>query len=99
MRLPNVAIQREHHLTPTVDEIVAEVSGSRWFSKMDLHAGYHQLMLTPESRAITTLSTHVGLRRYKRLSFGIAGAAEVFQDTIQGVLASLEGVINVSDDI
>ncbi|KAJ1087381.1 hypothetical protein NDU88_000557 [Pleurodeles waltl] len=99
MRLPNVAIQRERHLTPTVDNIVAEVSGSRWFSKMDLRARYHQLMLPLQSRAITNFSSHVGLRRYNCLSFGIVSAAEAFQDTIRGVLAELEGVINVSDDI
>lgn len=98
MRTPNLAIKCERHLTPTVDDIVVEVSGSHWFSKMDLRAGYHQLMLDPASRVITTFSTHVGLRRYKRLSFGVSSAAEVFQDTIRGVLSGVDGV-NVSDDI
>ncbi|KAJ1140311.1 hypothetical protein NDU88_006668 [Pleurodeles waltl] len=32
MRLPNTVIQQERHLTPMIDNIVAEVSGSRWFS-------------------------------------------------------------------
>ena len=99
MRIPNVAIKRERHLTPTVDDIVSDLSGASWFSKMDLRAGYHQLPLHPDSRYITTFSTHVGLRRYKRLSFGISSAAEVFQNTIREVLAGIPGVVNVSDDI
>ena len=56
-------------------------------------------MLAPESCQVTTFSTHLGLRRYKRLNFGISSAAEVFQDIIRGVLSGLEGVLNVSDDI
>ena len=40
------------------------------FSKLDLHQGYNQMELTPESRYITTFSTHLGLRRYTRLNFG-----------------------------
>ena len=39
--------------------------------KIDLNNGYHQLVLHEESRYITTFTTHVGLRRYKRLMFGI----------------------------
>ena len=99
MRLPNKAITRERHITPTIDEIVADLNGACWFSKIDLNAGYHQLELEETSRYITTFSTHVGLRRYKRLSFGISSAAEVFQEAIRQALSGLVGVLNVSDDI
>ena len=99
MRLPNQAIKRERHITPTVDDIIADLSGSRVFSKLDLNAGYHQIELAPESRNITTFTTHVGLRRYKRLIFGISCAAEKFQDIIRTSLEGLEGVRNLSDDI
>ncbi|KAJ1119863.1 hypothetical protein NDU88_008048 [Pleurodeles waltl] len=99
MRLPNKAIKRERHITPTMDDIIADLNGAQWFSKLDLNAGYHQLELDPESRNITTFSTHVGLRRYKRLSFGVSSAAEVFQNAIRETLSGLPGVINLSDDI
>ena len=99
MRLPNLAIKCERHLTPTVDDIICEITGSRWFSKMDLRLRYHQIMLAPESRHVTTFSTHLGIRRYKCLNIGILSAAEVFQDLIWEVLVGLEGVLNISDDI
>ena len=67
MMLPNRAIQRERHITPTVDDLIHDLNGSRVFSKLDLKSGYHQLELHPESRYITTFSTHKGLRRYTRL--------------------------------
>ncbi|KAJ1204329.1 hypothetical protein NDU88_008107 [Pleurodeles waltl] len=62
MRLPNQAIKRERHITPTIDDIISDLNGSRWFSKLDLNAGYHQLQLVEESRYITTFSTHLGLQ-------------------------------------
>ncbi|XP_051992411.1 uncharacterized protein K02A2.6-like [Xyrauchen texanus] len=99
MRIPNQAIERERHLTPTVDDIIQALNGARFFSKLDLNCGYHQLELEPSSRYITTFSTHVGLRRYKRLSFAVSSAAEVFQNAIQQALDGIPGVINLSDDI
>lgn len=99
MRVPNQAIERERHLTPTVDDVIQALNGAKFFSKLDLNSGYHQLEVEPSSRYITTFSTHVGLRRYKRLSFGVSSAAEVFQNAIQQALDGIPGVINLSDDI
>lgn len=99
MRRPNTAIKRVRHITPTIDDILSAVNGSTVFTKLDLNEGYHQLELDNQSRYITTFSTHVGLRRYKRLSFGINSAAEIFQDTIRQVLVNIPNVLNVSDDI
>ena len=67
----NKAIAREAHLKPTIDEIIHDLDGASVFSTVDLNQGYHQLELHPDSRHITTFSTHTGLFRYKRLRFGI----------------------------
>lgn len=100
MRLPNQAIKRTRHIIPTIDDVIVDLNGARVFSKLDLRNGYHQLMLAPgKSRNVTTFTTHVGLRRYKRLNFGINSAAEIFQNTITTALEGLEGVRNISDDI
>lgn len=99
MREPNKAILRTKHVTPTLDELICTLENATVFSKIDLRAGYHQLVLHPNSRAITTFATHCGLFRYKRLIFGVNAAAEIFQHAIQTVLADIEGTRNVSDDI
>ena len=99
MRAANKAILRTRHVTPTLDELITQFNGATIFSKMDLRSGYHQLVLHPSSRYITTLSTHVGLYQYKRLLFGINAAAEVFQHEIQTVIQGVAGAINISDDI
>ena len=89
MRKPNQAILRERHQMSTVEELTSDLNGAKVFSKIDLTSGYHQLELTPESRSITTFSTHVGLFRYKRLNFGISSASEIFQETIRNIIQDI----------
>ena len=99
MRIANKAIERERHITSTIDDVINDLNGATVVSKLDLNQGYHQLELAPESRYITTFSTHKGLRRYTRLPFGVTSAAGVFQATIQQILEGIPGARNISDDI
>jgi len=99
MRLPNEAIKRTRHIIPTIDDLIVDLNGSQIFPKLDLNQGYHQLEISGKSRNITTFTTHVGLRRYKRLNFGLTCASEIFQNAIRTSLEGLEGVQNISDDI
>ena len=99
MRITNKAIERKGHPMPTVEEIIHDLNTATIFSKIGLNAGYHQIELHPDSRYKTTFSTHIGLKRYKRLNSGRCSAAEVFQYCIQTAPPGLPGVGNFSDDI
>ena len=99
MRKANKAVRREKHPMPTLDELVTDLNGATVFTNLDLTSGYHQLELHPESRRITTFTTHVGLRRYKRLIFAINAASEIFQNEIAKLLVGLPGCKNIFDDI
>ena len=99
MREANKAITRERHPMPTLDEVVHDFNGAKVFSKLDLNQGYHQLVLHPESRHITTFSTHLGLYRYKHLSFGVNAAAEKFQDVIATAISDITNVKNIGNDL
>ena len=98
-RMINTAIERERYPMNTIEELIVELNGAKFFSKIDLNKGYHQLELSEESRYITTFATHSGLYRYKRLCFGINSAAEVFQKAVADMLQGIPGVKNMSDDI
>ena len=99
MRRANEAIKRERHPIPTVDEILLDMNNSQIFSKLDLKWGFHQLLLSENSRDITTFSTHTGLYRYKRLLFGISSAPEIYQHEIRKIVQGIPGVANMSDDL
>jgi len=83
IRAQNKAIRRERHITPTIEDIVAYLSGSTVFSKVDLNAGHHQLEQEVESHYITTSSMHNGLFRYERLNFGFCEPHMFFRIPLQ----------------
>ncbi|VDI82385.1 Hypothetical predicted protein [Mytilus galloprovincialis] len=99
MRRTTEAVKRSRHPILTVDEILQELNGAKVYSKIDLRMGFHQVELEPESRNITTFTTHVGLFRYKRLMFGISCAPEMYQQCINMALEGCVGQRNISDDI
>ena len=99
MRLASKVIKRERYPMPTLDDLVTDLNGASVFSRVDLNDAYHQVELDPESRHLTTSSTHMGLFRYKRLNMGISCASEIFQKIIAQILAGIPGVKNIQDDI
>lgn len=39
----NAQIVKNKHQMPLIDELIDELAGAKWFSKLDLKAGYHQI--------------------------------------------------------
>ena len=78
MRQVNKSIKREWHISQTINEVTNNLNAAKVFIKLDFNQGYSQLELAPESRYLTTFSTHMGLRWFRRLNFGVNCAAEIF---------------------
>ena len=79
MRRASTDITRIRYPIPTIEKILQDLIQSKVFSKLDVKWAYHQIVLAPDSRDITTFVTHNGLYRYKRLMFGINCAPEMYQ--------------------
>ena len=99
MRAPNKAIIWERHIIPTIDIVIHYLNGCKVFSKIDLNQRYHQISLHPDSKPLTTFSTHVGLFRYKRLNFGLSYAVDIFQKKVIDAMQGMLCFKNISDDI
>lgn len=99
MRRANVAILRERHIMPTIEDFLPRFTSAKYFSRLDIKEAFHQVELKEESRYITTFITHMGLFRYKRLMYGIVIAPELFQRIMEQILSRCKRTVNFIDDI
>jgi len=95
----NKVIQRQHHLIPTLDEIMANLSGKTVFTVLDLKDGFYQVPLSKKSRDYCTFSTPFGCFQFNRLPFGLASALEIFQKINEKHFGDINGVSIYFDNI
>lgn len=99
LRRVNEAVQRERHPMPLIEDFLARVGKEMIRSKLDIMDSFLQLELDEESRDIMTFITTQGMFRFKRMPFGLVTAPEVFQKTMDAILAGCEGAWWYIDDI
>jgi hypothetical protein len=71
----NVYVGREKYILRSVDQSLGMLAGAKFFSKL----GFWQIPLTKDSSMYNTFITPFGRFQFNHLPFGIASAAEHFQ--------------------
>ena len=86
---------------PNLSDSIFGLSGTKFFSRLDLVRGYYQVPLDEGSKQYTAFSTNRNHWQFKRLSFGLRNAPSAFQREIQAVLSSFPSnkVVAYIDDI
>ena len=95
----NAAIQREHHVTPTLEEILPKLTGATVFSIVDAKCGYWNVVLDKQSSYLTTFNSPFGRYRFNRMPFGLKMSQDIFQTKIDQTFEGCEGVAGIADDI
>lgn len=77
-RLLNRKLLPDKFPLPRIDEILDSLGRAKFFSVMDLQAGFHQIPLSKKSRPYTAFSTDNGFYQWKVLPFGLNVAPSSF---------------------
>ena len=81
----NVVTIRNKYLLPRIDDLLDQLQKAKYFSKIDLRSGYHQMKIRPEDVAKTAFVTRYGQYEFMVVSFGSTNVPTYFMNIMNKV--------------
>ncbi|GJY00987.1 putative reverse transcriptase domain-containing protein [Tanacetum coccineum] len=97
----NKVMMKNVYPLPRIDDLFDQLQGARWFSKIDLRSGYHQLKVREEDIPKTAFRKRYGHYELVVMPFGLTNASAIFMDLMNRVCRPMldKSVIVFIDDI
>ena len=85
----NITMVPDRYPLLAVFDFSARISGSKFFSKLDLQKGYFQIPMRPADIPKTTIITPFRLFEFLRLPFGLRNTVQTFQRMMNKIFGDL----------
>ena len=86
----NLCTKKDAYPLPNISDCLDSLSGSRYFSTLDLASGYWQVEMDETDKHKTAFVTHKGLFQFKVLPFGLTNAPATFERLMELILRGLQ---------
>ncbi|UYV79843.1 hypothetical protein LAZ67_18000901 [Cordylochernes scorpioides] len=86
----NKITKKDVYPLPRIDDALDTLSGSRYFSTMDMRSDYWQIEVDDKDREKTAFITPDGLYEFNVMPFGLCNAPATFERMIDNVLRGLK---------
>jgi len=90
LRALNRITKNNSHPLPRIDDILASLDGSQYFSTLDLRSGFWQVELEETSKDKTAFTCFAGLHRFEKMPFGMVNAPSIFSELMNAVLRGIQ---------
>jgi hypothetical protein len=82
----NAVTKPDAYPLPRIDELLEKYETSKWFTSLDLAAGYHQIEMEELDKEKTAFICSKGLYEYNVMPFGLRNAPGTFQRVMDKIL-------------